>query len=146
MGGKGSGRKPREYPAEIVNMVCGMYRDGMTVAEIRKVAPKGYRVQTILERHLPERRPAVKRDQRGAANDRWRGSDAGYAAVHLRLGSAAEHMCVDCGESAAEWSYMHGCPDERRSRSPYCHHPTHYAPRCRKCHRAYDRKEGDPHA
>ena len=146
MGGKGSGRTPREYPAEIVNLVCGMYRDGMTVAEIRKAAPKGYRVQTILERYLPERRPAVKRDQRGAANDTWRGSDAGYKAVHLRLGRAADHECVDCGAPAAEWSSIHGCPAERRERSPYCHHPNHYAPRCRKCHRAYDRKEGDRHA
>lgn len=41
MGGVGSGRKPREYPAEIIDLVCGMYRDGMTVAEIRKAAPKG---------------------------------------------------------------------------------------------------------
>lgn len=144
MGGKGSGRRPREYPPEIVALVCGMYQNGMTIAEIREAAPKGYRVQTILERYLPERRPASKRNQRGAANAAWRGSDAGYHAVHLRLGRAADHECVDCGAPAAEWSYAHGCPDELRAHSPYCHHPNHYSPRCRKCHRAYDRKKVMP--
>ena len=42
MGGIGSGGKPRVYPQEIVDLICGMYRDGMTVAEIRQQAPRGY--------------------------------------------------------------------------------------------------------
>lgn len=139
-------RKPRVYPPHIVELACSMYEDGMTVAEIRAVFPKGYRVQTILERHLPERRPQAKRDQRGVANHMWRGDDAGYQATHLRLGAAAEHSCVDCGGNAQEWSYEGGCPDEKRGKSgsPYCTHADHYQPRCTKCHRAYDFKGHRP--
>lgn len=143
------GREPREYPPEVVDLVCGMYRDGLTVAEIRAVAPKGYRVQTILERYLPERRAAARREQRGPANHMWKGPDCGYQAAHLRVaaskGKARQHPCVDCGKPAHDWSYAHGCPTEISSqgRPPYCVHPDHYQARCRPCHRAYDRKEVD---
>lgn len=138
-----SGGAPREYPTEIVDLICGMYGSGMTVAEIRQAAPKGYRVQTILERYLPERRPAIKRDQRGAANSMWRGEAASYTAIHLRLGNASLCRCVDCGRGAREWSYQHDCPDEKtdtRTGCRYCHHREHYVPRCRSCHRRYDLK------
>lgn len=145
-----SGRKPREYPPDVVELICSMYRNGMTVAEIRAAAPRGYRVQTILERYLPERRPAAKRNQDGAANHMWKGSDAGYQAAHLRLaqlnGKARDHQCADCEKQAADWSYEGGCPDEQRSpvgSPPYCIHPDHYRPRCRPCHRAHDRIGGD---
>lgn len=142
------GRKPREYPVEVVQLICGMYQEGMSVAEIRAVAPRGYRVQTILERYLPERRSATKRDQSGTKNHMWR-DNCGYQAAHLRVatqrGKASRHDCVDCGQKADDWSYLHDCPDERRQpgRPAYCTHPNHYAPRCRPCHRAYDRKEVD---
>jgi hypothetical protein len=139
------GRAPRAYPEEVVELVCGMYRDGMTVAEIRKAAPAGYRVQTILERHLPERRPAIKRDQRGEKNVMWKANDCGYQAAHLRIaainGKASSHACADCDQQANDWSYVHNCADEvqRPGRPPYCTHADHYVPRCRPCHRAYDK-------
>ena len=140
-----NGRALREYPPDVVTEVCGLYLSGKTIAEIRPLF-KGYRVQTILERHLAERRPAIKREQRGQANTGWKGDDAGYQAMHLRLGRAASHRCIDCGLPAADWSYAHGCPDEivQPGRPPYCPHPTHYEPRCRVCHKAYDRKEVMP--
>lgn len=147
MGGPGSGAKPRVYPREVVELVCGMYSQGMTVAEIRKAAPRGYRVQTILERYLPERRKAAKRNQRGPLNHMW-SDDCGYQAAHLRIagarGKAASHDCHDCGGKADDWSYIQDCPDERAQEgSPaYCLHINHYAPRCRPCHRAYDAKVG----
>ena len=143
MGGVGSGRKPREYPPEIVDLVCGMYRDGMTVAEIRKIAPKGYRVQTILERYLSERRPMAKRSQSGPENHMW-SQAPGYQARHLRLGKAEHHSCVDCDGKADEWSYVGDCPEQLYDGvhpSPYCLHDQHYIPRCRRCHRQYDSKE-----
>ena len=148
MGGKGSGRKPRDYPPDIVQMICEMYRSGMTVAEIRKEAPKGYRVQTILERYLPERRSAAKRDQRGPSNHMW-SNHPGYQARHLRLGQASAYSCIDCGNPAEEWSYIGGCAQEMRDGahpSPYCLHDHHYSPRCRRCHRRHDRKEVMPYA
>lgn len=141
------GRTPRVYPQDVVDLVCGMYRDGMTVAEIRRAAPAGYRVQTILERHLSERRPAIKRDQSGEKNAMWKTADFGYQAAHLRVatskGKASSHACIDCGARANDWSYVHDCPHELRQagRPAYCAHVEHYEPRCRSCHRAYDRKD-----
>lgn len=147
MGGTGSGRKPREYPPEIVELICGMYRKGMTVAEIRKAAPKGYRVQTVLERYLPTRRSAAKRNQSGGANHMW-SLRPGYQARHLRLGRAADRLCVDCQKPAEEWSYVGGCPQElhdKNHQSPYCLHDDHYSPRCRRCRRRYDLQEVMPY-
>lgn len=138
-------RKPRSYPPEIVDLACSMYEAGMTVAEIREVFPRGYRVQTLLERYLPARRPAVKRDQRGPQNASWRGDDLGYSAAHLRVyearGSASSHICVDCGNQAKDWSYVGNCPRERRDPETGCAYSpdvARYEARCRVCHRAYD--------
>lgn len=154
MGGPGSGKKPREYPPEIVELICGMYRDGMTVKEIRAVAPKGYRIQTILERYLPKRRSTAIRDQRGKKNSSWKATPS-YTAVHLRLrvayGPATDHLCVDCGaRSAEDWSYDNSDPegllDEHGRR--YSRDLTKYKPRCKKCHAALDaawRKEVMPY-
>lgn len=54
--------------------------------------------------------------------------------MHYRLmgvkGKAREHVCVDCGEQARDWSQIHdttGMDFED------------YEPRCRSCHIAYDR-------
>lgn len=132
MGGKGSGRKPRMYPPDIVALACGMYRSGMTVTEIRREFPKGYRVQTILERYLPERRTAAKRDQRGPANHMWRGDEAGYAALHLRV--AAERgqpsECSWCGatDGRFEWANLSGLYEDISD----------YERLCASCHRTYD--------
>lgn len=149
MGGAGSGRKPRDYPNRIVEQVCARYLAGATIRELRPEFP-GYRVQTILERHLPERRKAAKRNQVGPANHMWR-DRPGYQAAHLRVeavkGKAACHPCVDCDLSAADWSYVRNCRFEVSGpgHPPYCLHPDHYQPRCRVCHRAYDQKEVVPH-
>lgn len=71
-----------------------------------------------------------------------------YAAAHMRIrrarGRATDHMCIDCGEPARDWCL-------RRDASPvlttvhrgflcrYSGDPADYDPRCRWCHRAYDR-------
>ena len=76
--------KPRAYPAEIVALVRHMYEtEGMTIAEIQRALPRGFKAQRIVERHVPERRRAAKRDQRGNKTHRWRELDAGYKAAHL---------------------------------------------------------------
>lgn len=149
--GKTRGKSKREYPREIVELVCGMYQDGMTVSEIGQVAPKGYRVQTILERYLPNRRAAAKRHQTGDLNHMWKGADAGYQAAHLRIsekyGPATNYKCVGCSEQAEEWSFNNECSEQivRDKKPPYCLHREHYKPRCVKCHRNFDRKERDAH-
>lgn len=133
MGGKGSGRKPREYPAEVVAQVVEMYQAGMTVSEIRAVSPKGYRVQTILERYLPNRRPATKRDQSGEKNHMWAGDDAGYKALHLRVYArrGAPSSCSVCGTTEAsryEWANLTGNYQDVND----------YQRMCVTCHRQFD--------
>lgn len=133
MGGKGSGRKPRECPPEVVAQIVEMYQSGMTVAEIRAVAPKGYRVQTILERHLPKRRPSAKRNQAGESNHMWAGDAAGYKALHLRVYAkrGAPQSCTRCGTDAAsryEWANLTGDYQDVND----------YQRMCVACHRQFD--------
>ena len=147
MGGKGSGTKPRDYPTDIVRLACRLYQSGLTVSEIRAVFPKGYRVQTILERYLPERRPTAKRNQRGPRNHMWSGAP-GYQAAHLRVaseqGPASSHPCVDCGSPAQEWSYTYTTNRELRDPKSGCAYSlslSDYVPRCRSCHRCHDARK-----
>lgn len=133
MGGPGSGKKPREYPPEIVALAISLYEQGMTISEISAAFPPGYRVQTIIERHVPERRKAIKRDQRGEKNHAWRGDAAGYQALHLRVRShrGIPETCVECGSSGpCEWANLTGRYEEVDD----------YASMCRSCHRRYDRE------
>jgi hypothetical protein len=135
MGGKGSGSKPREYPQEIVDLIIGWYQEGLTVAEIRAVAPKGYRVQTILTRYLPERRSAAKRNQRGEANHMWKGDLAGYQALHLRVDAARGKpmrcdWCESEGEPRYEWANLTGDYTDIWD----------FVRLCIACHRKYDSK------
>lgn len=87
----------------------------------------------------PLRQP---RGQAGVNNNGWRGNFAGYGAQHARVskakGRAAAYVCA-CGKQAQDWSYTHGCYDERfRDDSPYCLHIEHYVARCKPCHKRYD--------
>lgn len=73
-----------------------------------------------------------------------RSEDPGYVGAHYRVkfehGSASDHPCVDCAGQAEDWSYDHTDPNEKyddRGR-PYSPDPTHYQPRCRRCHRQFD--------
>lgn len=77
-------------------------------------------------------RPGARRD------------DPGYVGAHYRVkflhGSASDHPCVDCDRPAEDWSYDHTDLDELvdpRGR-PYSPDPSHYHPRCRRCHKRFD--------
>ena len=142
MGGPGSGAKPREYPAEIVALAVDMYAAGHTIAEVQGALPAGFKAQRIIERHVPVRRTAAKRDQRGPRNHMWK-SAPGYQAAHLRLGDE-RGSCTDCGEPAQHWSYVGGCAEELADNSlTYCTHQNHYEPRCVACHQTYDGRNRD---
>lgn len=76
----------------------------------------------------------------------------GYSAAHGRnrreRGKPTEYPCVDCGETAAQWSYDHLDPDElteevtgaagRIYLITYSADPAHYEPRCHSCHGRFD--------
>lgn len=83
----------------------------------------------------------------GSGHPSWRGSDVGYTTAHRRVanarGPASAHACVDCGESAAHWSYDHRDPEEITPSSgprtqTYSTKTEHYQPRCVPCHRSFD--------
>jgi hypothetical protein len=66
-----------------------------------------------------------------------------YTRAHERLrerrGYARDFGCTDCINQAQEWSYMHGCPNERQSKyGPYSPDHTYYKPLCASCHRTAD--------
>lgn len=132
MGGPGSGGKPRVYPPEVVALATSLYRDGATVAEVQRALPPGFKAQRILERHLPNRRRAVKRHQRGAANNSWKGADAGYAALHLRVAGerGTPSLCARCGATRGrfEWANLTG----------KYHDINDYERMCVSCHHTYD--------
>jgi len=139
-------RPPRIYPQDVVDFVCDMYSDGATREEVEAATPKGYRVRTILERYLPGLRSHTDSARRGPASPCWLDRPDYYAA-HKRItrskGRAATHTCIDCEGPAAEWSYVHACPEEifDLKLGAYCLHLDHYVARCRSCHRVYDRKQ-----
>ena len=74
----------------------------------------------------------------------------GYRAAHSRIetdrGPARQHRCTDCGERADHWSYDHADPDHLIGPAPhflpYSLDVHHYEPRCRTCHRRFDRAHG----
>lgn len=135
MGGVGSGKKPREYPQDVIDQVVSWYNDGLTIAEISKIAPKGYKVQNIIQRHIPERRIAAKRNQTGSKNHAWKGDNAGYKALHLRVQTERGKpnrcdWCESAGKDRYEWANLTGNYIDVWD----------YVRLCVKCHRAYDAK------
>lgn len=74
-----------------------------------------------------------------------------YQQMHARIrywrGKASQFMCVDCGLTAAHWSYDHkdyaqvwgyAC-NWRKREIAYSLDPDHYEPRCASCHQNFDR-------
>lgn len=132
MGGPGSGKRPRDYPSEVVERIRHLYLDaGMTVAELQPLF-KGYRVQTVIARYGIPTRKAAKRDQFGERNSTWRGSQATYGSLHFRLYRArgCPSLCEWCErtEGRFEWANLTGRYDDMND----------YARLCVGCHRRYD--------
>lgn len=75
----------------------------------------------------------------------YKWGSGGYVPAHSKLrrmfGPASDRSCVDCGGRAAEWSYIHGDPDEiMDDRGVVFSRDTEfYVPRCALCHRRFDR-------
>ena len=86
-------------------------------------------------RYLPERRSTAKRNQKGAANHSWKGENAGYTALHLRV-DAARGKPMRC-----EW-----CEDQTNNRYEWANLTGNYTNvwdfvrLCVSCHRTYDSK------
>lgn len=144
-------RKPKRYPAELVERVRQLYvGEGMSIVEVQAAVGKGVKVQRLMENHGIPRRKPVPRNQRGERNNAWVGDSATYAAVHMRLlttfGPAANYSCVDCGRRAEQWAYDYGCPEQREDAKRGCLYSPdlmRYSPRCVPCHQRQDRERDD---
>lgn len=86
----------------------------------------------------------------GPAHHSWLDRPS-YATLHQRLrnrlGPASQHQCVDCGKSAAHWSYDGLDPTELTETVLVKNHSysvaysvseNYYQPRCPRCHQAFD--------
>ncbi|UXE05032.1 HNH endonuclease [Gordonia phage Lton] len=131
MGGVGSGAKPREYPAELVEKVRTMYAAGHTIAEIQAEV-RGAKVQNIIRRHGIATRAAAKRDQRGEKNHMWRGEGAKYQALHLRVEAARgkPNRCARCWTTTGRFEWA--------NRTGEYENVNDYVRLCVLCHRRYD--------
>ncbi len=82
---------------------------------------------------IPARRQA-KRDQRGSKNARWKGSQAGYQALHLRVATArgkptyCEHCPQNSPSASYEWANVSGNYEDVMD----------YKRLCLSCHRKFD--------
>lgn len=136
MGGKGSGGKPKVYPADMVEDVRRLYiDDGRSQVEVAAAMGTTQKViWNLMRRHGLETRPQIKRDQRGPKNDSWKGSAAGYAALHLRVYTerGCPRKCEVCGTTDRrkryEWANLTGQYDD----------PQDYKRMCTSCHHRHD--------
>lgn len=114
MGGIGSGSKPKEYPPELVGLVRSLYTSGSSQIEVAAACGISQRVVwRIMVRYEIPRRRAIKRDQRGPRNSSWKGDDAGYSALHLRVATerGTPSLCEHCGTTNSkrfEWANLTG--------------------------------------
>lgn len=107
----------------------------MTFAEIaRTLGVSVHAIQTAMRRFGIHARRATPRNQWGANNGSWKGSAAGYKALHLRVSArrGQPRCCEVCGTKKAkryEWANLSGRYDD----------PGDYKRMCKSCHAIHDR-------
>lgn len=128
------GRPARDYPAELLQQVSDLYESGATISEIGRVIGPGYKAQLLVERSVASRRKGGHRDQAGERNHMWRGDEAKYQALHLRVqvarGTPSRCACCDTTEPTTkyEWANLSGRYADIND----------YARLCIPCHRRLD--------
>jgi hypothetical protein len=131
-----SGAKPKIYAKALVNRVAALYSSGMTQHEVAaEIGISQKIVWNVMRRSGIRSRAAIKRDQLGDKNHKWKGDDASKQAFHRRLyarhGKPTE--CAVCGTKTAKVF------DYANLTGKY-HRLDDYAPMCRSCHAVYDGK------
>lgn len=122
------------YPEAMVERVQALYDDGHTQREIAQELSLTQKiVWRLMKVHEITARPPVPRNQRGAANNNWRGSDITYSAGHYRVSAARgtpSHCsaCDSTDDQAYEWANLTGRFDD----------PLDYVRMCMGCHRRFD--------
>lgn len=120
---------------ELVAKVRELYEAGHTMREVAKLTGTTVKVlQRLMPRHGITRRTAAKRDQGGERNHMWRGADAKYQALHLRVETARgkPQRCATCDTTDPneryEWANLSGRYEDVHD----------YARLCVPCHRRVD--------
>lgn len=126
--------RKRDDP-KLVAKVRELYEAGHTMREVADLAGVTVKVlQRLMPQHGIDRRKAIPRNQTGERNSAWRGSEAKYQALHLRVESARgkPHRCSCCDttDPAAkyEWANLSGHYEDIND----------YARLCIPCHRRLD--------
>ena len=129
---KGSPGVPRKTDApETVARVRALYAANWTQIEIAHYLGWSLKkVQGVFRRNGITPRKPTPRNQRGPMNPRWKGDEAGYQAMHLRVYAERGKPvhCQVCQKPAHEWANLTGNYQDIED----------YAPMCRSCHRRYD--------
>lgn len=130
-----SGSKPKVYPEHIVKRVRELYSSGLTQEEVgEKLGLSQKVIWKLMIRHNLKARVAFKRDQRGPKNHMWKGDNAKYQAMHLRVANlrGEPKACMECGTEDRrkdyQWASMTG-----KYQDPY-----DYRRLCRSCHAKQD--------
>lgn len=126
--------RSRDYPPELVQRVRELYESGMTIREVQEVIGSGVKVQRLMTRCGIPRRPTIKRNQNGPQNSYWKGDEASYAALHLRVVVARGRptLCDRCGQDDPDARY------EWANVSGDYHDIAGYERMCVPCHRPFD--------
>jgi hypothetical protein len=113
------------------------YAAGLSQTEI---AERYHTTQKVVWRAMQrfgiKARVAAKRNQRGTANDSWKGKDVTYAAFHKRVEALKGRptKCEVCGTTDEhkhyDWANLTGRYDD----------PDDYRRMCRTCHWKHDKK------
>lgn len=93
-------------------------------------------VFNAMRRHGIKARNSAKRDQRGPKNHMWKGDEASYGAMHIRLYARFGRVneCSVCGTNDPskwyDWANLTGRYEDIND----------YQRMCRSCHRQYDKR------
>jgi|tagenome__1003787_1003787.scaffolds.fasta_scaffold20445951_2 hypothetical protein len=105
----------REYDPALVAKVRELYEAGHTMREVAEQVGTTRKVlQRLMPRHGITRRKAAPRDRKRERSGTWRGEDAGYQAMHLRVvaarGKPQRCSCCDLDAPLAkyEWANLTG--------------------------------------
>lgn len=103
------GYRPRKKDdPDLVSLVRRLYEAGKTQAEVGEAIGRSRKfVQGVFRRNGIAARKAIKRNQNGEHNSAWKGSAAGYQALHLRVYSmrGTPSECSRCGATSPDKTY-----------------------------------------
>lgn len=126
-------------PDDVEDIIRTRYERGWTGPEIAAFLAISHDVvYRLMHRYGIATRTTRPRNAGGSQNPNWKGWDASYEAMHLRVARSRgrPQHCEDCGttdpKNTYEWANLTGNYND----------PSDYKRLCRTCHRRYDANGG----